>query len=96
MILVIFLATLFGGLLLYLPVGFCLAAAGVVLMVIMTGDVSAATVTQNVIRGVDSFPLMAIPFFVLAGEIMNEGGISIRIVGFAKAFIGHAHRACGG
>ncbi|BAK97569.1 putative transporter [Oscillibacter valericigenes Sjm18-20] len=95
MILVLFLAILFGSLLLYVPVGFCLALAGVVLMYVMTGDISAATVTQQIIKGVDSFPLMAIPFFVLAGEIMNEGGISSRIVGFAKAFIGHVRGGLG-
>ena len=95
MILVLFLAILFGSLLLYVPVGFCLALAGVVLMYVMTGDISSATVTQQIIKGVDSFPLMAIPFFVLAGEIMNEGGISSRIVGFAKAFIGHVRGGLG-
>lgn len=95
MTLVLFLVILFGTLFLYLPVGFCLAVAGIVLMAIMTGDISAANVAQNVIRGVDSFPLMAIPFFVLAGEIMNEGGISRRIVSFAKAFIGHVRGGLG-
>jgi TRAP transporter, DctM subunit len=95
MILTLFLVVLFSSLLLYVPVGFCLALAGVVLMYVMTGDISAATVTQQIIKGVDSFPLMAIPFFVLAGEIMNEGGISRRIVAFAKAFIGHVRGGLG-
>jgi TRAP-type transport system large permease protein len=42
-----------------------------------------------VYEGMNSFPLMAIPFFMLAGELMNRGGISARIVGFAQAMVGH-------
>ncbi|MCR4705701.1 MAG: TRAP transporter large permease [Lachnospiraceae bacterium] len=95
MMLLIFLAVLFGTLLLYLPVGFCLAVSGVVLMSIMTGDITPANVAQNIVRGVDSVPLMAIPFFVLAGEVMNVGGISQRIVRFAKALLGHVRGGLG-
>ena len=90
MMLVLFLVVLFGTLLMYMPVAYCLAFAGVALMYFLNnGNISAVNIAQNVCRGIDSFPLMAIPFFVLAGEIMNVGGISHRIVGFAKAFLGH-------
>jgi len=58
-------------------------------MFLLSGDVSTPIIAQSIIRGIDSFPLMAIPFFILAGEIMNEGGISRRIVEFARALIGH-------
>lgn len=95
MMLVVFLAVLFGSLLLYVPVGFCLALAGIIMMVLLTGDVTAANVAQHIIRGVDNYSLMAIPFFVLAGEVMNVGGISRRIVGFAKAFLGHVRGGLG-
>ena len=44
---------------------------------------------RNVYNGMDSFPLMAIPFFMLAGELMNKGGITLRLVEFSQAMIGH-------
>ncbi|MFQ3261818.1 TRAP transporter large permease [Reinekea sp.] len=44
---------------------------------------------RNIYNGIDSFPLMAIPFFMLAGEVMNRGGITIRLVNFSQVFIGH-------
>jgi TRAP-type transport system large permease protein len=52
-------------------------------------------VAQNVINGADSFPLMAVPFFMLAGEIMNTGGLSKRIVNVALAAIGHVKGGLG-
>ncbi len=94
-LLIVFLVILFAGLLLYLPVAYCLALAGVVLMYLTEGSITAAKVAMPIMRGINSFPLMAIPFFVLAGEIMNVGGISGRIVGFAKAFLGHIRGGLG-
>ena len=47
------------------------------------------------IRGIDSFSLLAIPFFILAGETMNAGGPSRRIAGFARAFVGHIRGSLG-
>jgi TRAP-type transport system large permease protein len=44
---------------------------------------------QNLVSGVDSFPLLAVPFFILAGELMNSGGISRRIIDMAQAWVGH-------
>nr|WP_315479911.1 TRAP transporter large permease subunit [uncultured Rhodoferax sp.] len=44
---------------------------------------------QNLVAGVDSFPLLAVPFFILAGELMNSGGISRRIITMAQAWVGH-------
>jgi tripartite ATP-independent transporter DctM subunit len=44
---------------------------------------------QNLVAGVDSFPLLAVPFFVLAGELMNSGGISRRVIEIAQAWVGH-------
>jgi len=48
-----------------------------------------AILYRNVYTGIDSFPLMALPFFMLAGEIMNRGGITTRLVEFSQAFMGH-------
>jgi tripartite ATP-independent transporter DctM subunit len=49
---------------------------------------SGALLIQNMVRGVDSFPLMAIPFFILSGEIMTHGGISKRLVQFSESLLG--------
>ncbi|MEK6266893.1 MAG: TRAP transporter large permease, partial [Clostridium sp.] len=68
---------------------FSLIMTTVVLMLLSTGSVAPAIISQSIVRGIDSFPLMAIPFFMLAGEIMNVGGISKRIVYFSNALVGH-------
>ena len=86
--LTIFLVALFGFVLLSVPIAFALILTTLVLMFFMHA-ISPALLIQNIFRGIDSFPLMAIPFFLLAGEIMNVGGISKRIVLFAKALLGH-------
>ena len=50
---------------------------------------------QNLVAGVDSFPLLAVPFFILAGELMNSGGISRRIIDMAQAWVGHIRGGLG-
>ncbi len=50
---------------------------------------------QNLVAGVDSFPLLAVPFFILAGELMNAGGISRRIIEMARAWVGHIQGGLG-
>ena len=50
---------------------------------------------QNLVAGVDSFPLLAVPFFILAGELMNTGGISKRIIDMAQAWVGHIRGGLG-
>lgn len=72
-----------------LPVFFgLLAAPGILLW--LNGDVKDLTLLyRNVYNGMDSFPLMAIPFFMLAGELMNRGGITMRLVEFSQAMMGH-------
>jgi tripartite ATP-independent transporter DctM subunit len=50
---------------------------------------------QNLVAGVDSFPLLAVPFFILAGELMNSGGISKRIITMAQAWVGHIRGGLG-
>jgi tripartite ATP-independent transporter DctM subunit len=84
----VFLIGLFGFILLNVPIAFSLLLTAVILMFYM-GTPSSYILVQSMVRGIDSFPLLAIPFFMLAGEIMNAGGISKRIVNFAKALIGY-------
>lgn len=50
---------------------------------------------QNMVGGIDSFPLLAVPFFILAGELMNSGGISRRIIAMAQAWVGHIRGGLG-
>lgn len=90
----LFLASLFGFILLGMPIAFALFLTALVLAWSM-GVWSPALIIQNIFRGVDSFPLMAIPFFLLAGEIMNTGGISQRIIMVAKAMCGHVRGGLG-
>ncbi|MFT0533675.1 TRAP transporter large permease [Castellaniella hirudinis] len=77
-----------------LPIAFALMFAGVALM-LLTGQFDAQIVVQNAIAGADNFVLMAVPFFILAGEFMNAGGLSKRIVDMAGAFVGHLRGGLG-
>jgi len=92
--LTIFLISLFGFILLGVPIAFALFLTALVLALAM-GAWAPALIIQNIFRGVDSFPLMAIPFFLLAGEIMNTGGISQRIIMVAKTMVGHVRGGLG-
>ena len=84
----IFLGALIGAMALGMPIAYSLLATGVALMWHLD-MFDAQILAQNVINGADSFPLLAVPFFMLAGEIMNVGGLSKRIVNFALALVGH-------
>lgn len=72
-----------------LPVFFGLLAAPGILLWLNDQSRDVALLYRNVYNGMDSFPLMAIPFFMLAGEMMNRGGITMRLVEFSQAFMGH-------
>ncbi len=76
-------------LMLGLPVVFALLASPALLLWLNGQDRDIVLLYRNVYEGMNSFPLMAIRFFMLAGELMNRGGISARIVGFAQAMVGH-------
>ncbi|UEM01712.1 TRAP transporter large permease subunit [Skermanella rosea] len=94
MTITIFLGSLLGAMAIGTPIAFALLLCGVMLMFHL--DLyDAQIVAQNVINGADSFPLMAVPFFMLAGEIMNAGGLSRRIVTIAMALIGHVRGGLG-
>ena len=72
-----------------LPVFFGLLAAPGLLLYLNGQERDITLLYRNVYNGMDSFPLMAIPFFMLAGELMNRGGITIRLVEFSQALMGH-------
>ena len=88
MTIAVFTFSLLGAMALGMPIAFALIICGVALMSTI-GMFDSQIVAQNIINGADSFPLMAIPFFMLAGEIMNTGGLSKRIVNVALALVGH-------
>ncbi|WP_299812154.1 TRAP transporter large permease [uncultured Roseibium sp.] len=76
-------------LMLGLPVFFGLLAAPGLLLWMNGQERDIVLLYRNVYNGMDSFPLMAIPFFMLAGELMNKGGITMRLVEFSQALMGH-------
>lgn len=88
MTLVIFLGVLLTAIVLRLPVAFALLLSSIALMFYMD-SFSVDILAQSLINGVDSFPLLAIPFFLVAGEVMSVGGLSTRIVRMATTFVGH-------
>ncbi|WP_207461515.1 TRAP transporter large permease subunit [Azospirillum sp. SYSU D00513] len=94
MTITVFLGSLLGAMAIGMPIAFALLLCGVALMFHL--DLfDAQIVAQNVINGADSFPLMAVPFFMLAGEIMNAGGLSKRIVTVAMTLVGHVKGGLG-
>jgi tripartite ATP-independent transporter DctM subunit len=94
MTLVLFLAVLILSILLGLPVAFALLLASMALM-LQLGVFSADVLAQSLINGVDSFPLLAVPFFLVAGEVMSQGGLSTRIVRLAMTLVGHRRGGLG-
>ncbi|HEU0199302.1 MAG TPA: TRAP transporter large permease subunit [Burkholderiaceae bacterium] len=90
----IFISSLLGAMALGMPIAFALLICGIALMV-QLDMFDAQIIAQNVINGADSFPLMAVPFFMLAGELMNTGGLSKRIVHLALVLVGHVRGGLG-
>jgi tripartite ATP-independent transporter DctM subunit len=94
MTLAVFTLSLLGAMAIGMPIAFALLICGVALMQYL--DIfDAQIIAQNVINGADSFPLMAVPFFMLAGEVMNTGGLAKRIVHFALTLVGHVRGGLG-
>ena len=94
MTLVVFLASLVGSMAIGLPICFSLLFSGVCMMLFMNGF-NSQILSQNLFSGADSFSMMAVPFFILAGEFMNRGGITKRIVNAANAMVGHVRGGLG-
>jgi TRAP-type transport system large permease protein len=90
----VFLGALLAAMALGVPIAYSLLLCGVALMVYL-GNFDAQILAQNLIEGANSFPLLAVPFFMLAGEIMNVGGLSRRIVNLALTLVGHKRGGLG-
>ncbi len=94
MTIAVFLGALLGAMALGVPIAYSLLLCGAALMWHM-GSFDPQIMALNVIEGANSFPLLAVPFFMLAGEVMNTGGLSRRIVDFAMALVGHIRGGLG-
>ncbi len=90
----VFLGSLLAAMALGIPIAYALLISGAALMWHMN-MFDAQILAQNTINGADSFPLLAVPFFMLAGEIMNAGGLSKRIVNLALTLVGHVRGGLG-
>ncbi|MFG6554475.1 TRAP transporter large permease [Sulfitobacter sp. 1A16808] len=88
MTIAIFLGCLILAIVIGIPIAYALILVGVALM-LHIDFFNAQIVSQNMILAVDNFLLLAIPFFILAGELMNSGGLSKRIINVAMAFLSH-------
>lgn len=85
---------LFGLLILGVPIGVCLGC-GTLAVMIFTTDLSPVLLAQSCFTGLDSFTLLAIPFFVVAGSFMMYGGISRRLLNLFNKLVGHVTgRSC--
>jgi tripartite ATP-independent transporter DctM subunit len=94
MTLFVFIGSLLLAMALGVPIAYALLVSGVALM-LQLDNFDAQILAQNLVEGANNFPLLAVPFFMLAGEIMNAGGLSKRIVVFATALVGHVRGGLG-
>ncbi|RGP37496.1 TRAP transporter large permease [Pseudotabrizicola alkalilacus] len=94
MTLLVFIVSLLASMAVGVPVAFALIFCGVMLMTFM-GMFNTQIIAQNMLIGADTFTLLAIPFFILAGELMNAGGLSKRIIEFAITCVGHIRGGLG-
>ena len=83
---VVFLALVLAA----VPIGFALALAGAI-AITLAGHVPLSVIPQRMFTAIDSFPFLAIPFFVLTGELMSGGGITRRLIDFAASIVGAIH-----
>ena len=94
MTVLVFIGSLLGAMALGMPIAFALLVCGVALM-LQQGNFDTQILSQNLLEGVNNYPLMAVPFFMLAGELMNAGGLSQRIIGMAQSLVGHVRGGLG-
>ena len=94
MILTVFLIVLLGLIALGMPIAFALLLSAITMM-FQLDFFDTQILSQNMLSGANSFTLMAVPLFMLAGELMNAGGISRRIVNLASMFVGHIQGGLG-
>jgi C4-dicarboxylate transporter, DctM subunit len=77
-----------------IPIAFSMGLSSI-LGLLLKGDIPLVIVPQKIFTGTDSFPLLAVPFFILAGMLMDTGGISLRLVRLAQALVGHFRNGLG-
>jgi tripartite ATP-independent transporter DctM subunit len=94
MTITVFLFSLLGAMALGMPIAFALLACALALMVHLD-NFDAQILAQNLLEGTNNYPLMAVPFFMLAGELMNAGGLSKRIIAMAQSLVGHVRGGLG-
>jgi tripartite ATP-independent transporter DctM subunit len=94
MTLLVFVGSLLAAMAIGIPISFALLVCGAALMW-QLGMLEPQILAQNLINGANSYPLMAVPFFLLAGELMNVGGLSRRIVQVALVMVGHVKGGLG-
>ena len=94
MTILVFISSLLGAMALGMPIAFALLVCGLAMMLFM-GSFDTQILAQNLLEGVNNYPLMAVPFFMFAGELMNAGGISQRIIAMAEAVVGHVRGGLG-
>jgi tripartite ATP-independent transporter DctM subunit len=94
MTLLVFIGSLLAAMAIGIPISFALLVCGAALMW-QLGMLDPQILAQNLINGANSYPLLAVPFFLLAGELMNVGGLSRRIVNVALVTVGHVKGGLG-
>ena len=94
MTLLVFVGSLLAAMAVGIPISFALLVCGAALMW-QLGLLDPQILAQNLINGANSYPLLAVPFFLLAGELMNVGGLSRRIVNVALVMVGHVKGGLG-
>ena len=92
--LTLFVITLFGAIIIGMPIAFALIMCGMALMYYMD-FFNSQLIAENIVSGSNNFSLMAIPFFILAGELMNAGGITKRIIDLGMSLLGHKRGGMG-
>lgn len=89
-LIILFFATLFLG----IPVAFTMGVAGMA-TILLSGSLNPLAATQRMFAGIDSFPLMAVPFFILASELMTACGLTRSLLRFADSLVGHVRGGLG-
>jgi tripartite ATP-independent transporter DctM subunit len=96
----VFIVSLLAAMAIGMPIAYALLVCGLSLMAFLSATSGLVTfdsqiLAQRFVDGADNFPLLAVPFFMLAGEFMNAGGLSRRIVNLAMAWVGHLRGGLG-
>ena len=88
MVSIVLFVTLLILLLLGVPIAICLGLSSMIVMALLDGTPPLSLLARSVVTGGDSFPLIAVPLFILAGDLMQQGGLSQRLVAFVSFLLG--------